>query len=90
MVAPLYSTFSVESQTLLASDVKLSRDAQSPEDVMAFLVSARTVYRDCLIELQQSDQGWRVLARRERMALFLIIGACDTWHNNGHYDSKKR
>ena len=28
---------------------------------MAFLVSARTVYRDCLIELQQSDQGWRVL-----------------------------
>ncbi len=26
---------------------------------MAFLVSARTVYRDC--ELQQSDQGWRVL-----------------------------
>ena len=28
---------------------------------MTFQVSARTLYRDCLIELQQSDQGWRVL-----------------------------
>jgi hypothetical protein len=28
---------------------------------MTFLVSARTVYRDGLIELQQSDQGWRLL-----------------------------
>ena len=33
----------------------------APEDVMTFQVSARTLYRDCLIELQQSDQGWRVL-----------------------------
>jgi hypothetical protein len=41
--------------------MKLSRDAQSPEDVMTFPISARTLYRDYLIELQQSDQGWRVL-----------------------------
>jgi hypothetical protein len=41
--------------------MKLSRDAQSPEDVMTFPISARSLYRDYLIELQQSDQGWRVL-----------------------------
>ena len=28
---------------------------------MTFPISARTLYRDYLIELQQSDQGWRVL-----------------------------
>jgi len=62
-----YSRSAVPSEDLrkLANasraDMKLSRDAQSPEDVMTFLISARTLYRDYLIELQQSDQGWRVL-----------------------------
>jgi hypothetical protein len=41
--------------------MKLSRDAQSPEDIMSFLVSTLTLYREYLIELQQGDQGWRVL-----------------------------